>query len=741
MNRPIHSVLAATALLIGAALMASCATAPLYEPAPLPQVPQQRPPAAPPFPVPSSGEWLNENAATHPYRSPLPVSDWGRAEFGAVSLEEEVWIIAKASPGEEGPDPFDVSDEDVQGPRSGSMLASGPYDSELGAETVPLPLEHTAVNASVAGHIGTVRVRQRFVNPYATRIAAVYVFPLPERAAVTEFLMVIGERKVRGVLREKEEAEAIYAEALEQGYRASLLVQRRPNVFEQRVANIEPGKAIEVDIAYFHTLAYKDGWYSFVFPTVVGPRFSLPGNEDPLRPVRRGTQTGIPGARGVEYLSPRERSGHDLSIDVRIDAGVVIEELKSTHAVLTEREGTMAATVRLANQTTIPNRDFVLDFRVAGELTKSNLMTYRDPVSGDGFLSLMVIPPINTTHLERRPMELVFVIDCSGSMDGRPLEQAKQAIAAGLARLNPGDTFQIIRFSDDASQFGAAPVRATRRNLAAARRYLARLDANGGTWMIEGIKTALDFPHDPARFRFVSFLTDGYIGYEKEVLAEILRRLGAARIFSFGIGSSTNRYLLESMARAGRGVAAYAGPTDSAEAVMGAFFDRVSHAALTDIEIDWGGMNVTDTYPSRFPDLFVGRPLVVSGRFEGEPRTVTVSGNAGRENRSFVLDGTGASASGPSVAKVWARSQIAGLSERQASAASQMAHEDRDLAALLHEDLGHTIRQIALKHQLVSDYTSFVAVDTSEAADGPGAVTVHQAVPVPDGVRHETTVE
>ena len=737
MNRPIHSPLVATAVLIGAVLMASCATAPQHESAPLPEPPQQQPP---PPPADSSGAWIEEVIVTSARRVIDPLSDGYRAEFGSVSLEEEVWIIAKASPDEDGFDEFDGDfDDGVSDPRSGTMVVFDPSESDIDSESVPLPLEHTAVDASVTGHIGTVRVRQRFGNPYATRIEAVYVFPLPERAAVTEFLMVIGERKIRGILREKEEAEAIYTEALEHGYRASLLVQRRPNVFEQRVANIEPGKAIDVDIAYFHTLTYKDGWYSFVFPTVVGPRFSLPGHPDPLPALRRGRETATPAARGVQYLSTGERSGHDLSIEVRIDAGVVIEELKSTHAIVTEREGAMAATVRLADRATIPNRDFVLDFRVAGELTKSNLMTYRDPVSGEGFLSLMVVPPINTSGLERRPMEMVFVVDCSGSMDGRPLEQAKAAIAAALTRLDPGDTFQIIRFSDDASQFGAAPVRASRRNLAAAHRYLARLDADGGTWMLEGIKTALDFPHDPARFRFVAFLTDGYIDYEQEVLGAILQRLGASRIFSFGIGSSTNRYLLESMARAGRGVVAYAGPTDSAEAVMDAFFDRVSHAALTDIDIDWGGMDVTDTYPSRFSDLFVGRPLVVSGRFVGEPRTVTVSGNAGRETRSIVLDRE--SAGGVSVAKVWARSKIAELSERQASVADQMAYDDLDRSDLLYEELRHAIRHIALRHQLVSDYTSFVAVDTSAAADGPGAVTVQQAVPVPEGVRYETTVD
>ena len=210
-------------------------------------------------------------------------------------------------------------DEDALDPGSGAMVANIPSEDETdGAEQVPLPLQHTAVDASIAGHISTVRVKQQFANPFDTKIEAVYVFPLPEKAAVTEFLMVIGERTIRGILREKEEAEAIYRAARDQGYQASLLVQHRPNIFEQKVANIEPGKAIDVDITYFHTLAYKDGWYSFVFPTVVGPRFNPPGHPDPVHALPRGGHTatpgatacGIPGADGAVGPRPRHQRTH-----------------------------------------------------------------------------------------------------------------------------------------------------------------------------------------------------------------------------------------------------------------------------------------------------------------------------------------------------------------------------------------------------------------------------------------------
>ena len=649
-------------------------------------------------------------------------SDGQNSEWAFVSLEEEIWVIAKA-------DPVPALDGDTPDPGSGTLVANMPSDDEQDGETeVPLPLQHTAVDASIAGHISTVRVKQQFANPFDTKIEAVYVFPLPEKAAVTEFLMIIGERTIRGILREKEEAEAIYRAARDQGYQASLLVQQRPNIFEQKVANIEPGKAIDVDITYFNTLAYRDGRYSFVFPTVVGPRFNPPGHPDPVHALPRGGRTTTPGATGVEYLAPPERSGHDLGITVSIDAGVPIEEITSTHEITVERDGPASATVQLAQRTTIPNRDFVLDFRIAGEAVRSNLMTYRDPDTGEGYFSLMLIPPIDAADISRRPLEMVFVIDCSGSMEGRPLAQAKQAVATALELLNPDDTFQIIRFSEDASRFDREPVPATEENLVAARRYLGDLNSQGGTMMVEGIKAALDFPHNPSRYRFVSFLTDGYIGNEAEILAEAHRRIGNARIFSFGVGESVNRYLMERMAKVGRGAVAYLGLNDSAEEVMEAFFVRVSRAALTDVEIDWGGMTVSDTYPGRLPDLFTGRPLVVAGKFRGKPASVTVSGTVDGTLLPFVVEAAEAGNAGPSLAKVWARANIAELTDRQATAGDP------------HGELRDAIRRIALQHQLASDYTSFVAVDSIEPTAGDYGVTVHQAVPVPEGVRYDTAV-
>ena len=270
-------------------------------------------------------------------------------EWAFVSLETELWVIAKA-------DPVLVLDEDTPDPGSGALVANMPSEDEalMERKRSRCPCSTPPWTLPSAGHISTVRVKQQFANPFDTKIEAVYVFPLPEKAAVTGFLMIIGERTIRGILREKEEAEAIYRAARDQGYQASLLVQRRPNIFEQKVANIEPGKAIDVDITYFSTLAYKDGWYSFVFPTVVGPRFNPPGHPDPVHALPRGGRTTTPGGTALEYLAPTERSGHDLGITVSIDAGVPIEEITSTHEITVERDGPASATVQLATAQPFP---------------------------------------------------------------------------------------------------------------------------------------------------------------------------------------------------------------------------------------------------------------------------------------------------------------------------------------------------------------------------------------------------
>jgi Ca-activated chloride channel homolog len=460
----------------------------------------------------------------------------------------------------------------------------------------------------------------------------------------------------------------------------------------------------------------------------VGPRFNPPGLTNGIGAVARGA-TGLSGqSTEVYYLRPGERTGHDISLKVDVDAGVPIEEFQcKTHKVTSETVSPEHLTVALSPADSLPNKDFVLRYRVAGQRIKSSLLTHRD--ERGGYFTLMLYPPQELGALRRQPLELVFVLDCSGSMSGRPIEQAKAAVRRGLQLLEPEDSFQLISFSIHASRLGHAPLEATPENVEQGLRYLDSLRGEGGTMMIEGIKAALDFPHDPQRLRFVCFLTDGYIGNETEILGEIHRRLGATRIFSFGIGSSVNRYLIDHMAKAGRGAVAYLGPKVSAAQIMEDFFGRISHPALTDLQIDWGGLSASEVFPQTMPDLFVGRPVILTGRFAGNAdTTIRVNGKAAGQPMQLTIPAPlTAEATHASLPSVWARMKIAAL-------ADQSTYQPDP-------DLPGQIKQVALDYSLMSAFTAFVAVDSTRRTEGAQGTTVPVAVRVPDGVKYETTVD
>jgi Ca-activated chloride channel family protein len=634
------------------------------------------------------------------------------------SRDEELWIIAKHQP--DAAQPPAATDDT---PGTGALLARLPNEQT----PVPVPLKHTDVRADIAGYVASVAVTQQYHNPFSSKIEAVYVFPLPHNAAVNEFVMTIGDRKIRGVIRERAEAERVYAQAKSQGYVASLLTQERPNVFTQSVANIEPGRQIDIQVNYYHTLAYDDGAYEWHFPMVVGPRFNPHDMTAGIGAVARGAR-GTSGQRTeIQYLKPTERSGHDISLAVHLDAGVEIEALDvPTHRTQSSKEGTRA-TVTLAQDDAIPNKDFVLRYRVAGERLKSGLLATRDEKGG--YFTLMLYPPQSLNSLPRKPLELVYVLDCSGSMEGRPIAQAKAAIRTALTRMRPDDTFQIVKFSNDAQLMSDKPLAASRENIDKALRHLDQPFGGGGTMMLEGIKTSLDFPHDPSRLRFVCFLTDGYIGNEAQILGEIRQRLGPARIFSFGVGSSVNRYLLDHMAKMGRGAVAYLGLDQDAEPVMNAFFDRISRPALTNLAIDWGGLRANDVFPAELPDLFVGRPVILSGKFTGNGVAhVRIKGKVGDEIEviPLTLNLDTVAGNNPALRPIWARQKIADLADRATW----------DTSA----DFAPTIRTLALEHNLMSAFTAFLAVDATRRTEGPHGTTAAVPLPMPEGVRYETAV-
>jgi Ca-activated chloride channel family protein len=649
----------------------------------------------------------------------------GREGWNAAGQPSAGFIYENSEESDESWGRVRVPVEPLDALRPADLPGCGGLVTTLDERVVAVPLEHTDVDALVQGPIASVRVKQRFTNPFARKIEALYVFPLPQNAAVYDFVMTIGERRIRGIVRERAEARAIYEAARAAGIAASLLTQERPNVFTQKVANIEPGKSIDVELEYFHGLRHVDGWYEFVFPMVVGPRFDPPGSSAGIGAVR----AGAPGASGqpveVPYLRPEERSGHDIALHLEVDAGATIEGFEcKTHAI--DRDATSDhLRLDLARGDRIPNKDFVFRYRVAGDRVKSALV-----VQDDYFL-LTLHPPAELAALPRRPMEMLFVVDCSGSMDGEPLALVKRALRDALQRLDPADTFQIIRFSNGASELAEAPLLAKPANLARGLRYVDALRADGGTHMLRGVRAALGHPSDGGRPRVVTFMTDGYIGNEEEILRAIAQRHDTTRIFSFGVGSSVNRFLLEAMAREGDGIAAFIGLNDDPTETMRDYFARVSRPAAEALELDWGNARAHDVYPRALPDVFVGSPVTVVGRLSGGPPTVVARGRVDGAWRDVALarPATTALPRPGALPKVWARAYIADLTS-QARAADEREREH----------CAARIRDVALEHGLLSAYTAFVAVDSLTRTEGGEPALAPVAVPVPAGVHYETTV-
>ncbi len=600
------------------------------------------------------------------------------------------------------------------------------------------PLKHTGVNAEISGHLARVTLTQEFHNPLQEKIEAVYVLPLPPNAAVDDMTMTVGDRTVKGKIKRREEARVIYEAAREAGQVASLLDQERPNIFTQSVANITPGATVKVTISYVENMKYEDGTYEFVFPMVVGPRYipGTPTGETGANPGGWSPDTSqVPDAsRITPPVTPqRSRAGHEISINLSLDAGVPIDSIKSVlHEVDVERPDNHRAVVRLKNQATIPNKDFILKFDVAGKKIEDAIMTHR--AQQGGFFTMILQPPDQVMVADVTPKELVFVLDTSGSMNGFPIEKAKETMKLALDGLYPQDTFNLITFSGDTHILFPQPVPATRENLRQAQVFLASRQGRGGTEMMKAIRAALDQSDRPSdqedHIRIVCFMTDGYVGNDLEIISEVQKHQNA-RVFSFGIGQSVNRFLLDSMARHGRGEVAYVTLQDDGSAAAKRFHERVRNPLLTDISIDWGGLPVADVYPQRIPDLFSARPVMLSGRYTAGARgVIRLRGKLAGQDfiREIPVELPESQPLHDVLATLWARARIDDL----------MSQDFRGLQYdNTNPEVSESITQLGLEYRLMTQFTSFVAVEEMTVTEGGQPRRIDVPVEMPEGVSYE----
>ncbi|MBX9685925.1 MAG: VIT and VWA domain-containing protein [Candidatus Obscuribacterales bacterium] len=618
------------------------------------------------------------------------------------------------------------------GEGSGKLLAMLTSGKQLGQ----CPLKHTDVKASVSGYISRVSVKQTFQNKFSQKIEAVYTFPLPENAAVDEMTMRIGDRVIKGNIKKREEAREIYESAKAQGHVASLLDQERSNIFTQSVANIEPGAKIEIEIKYVETLPYEAGSYTFNFPTVVGPRF-IPGSQN----IGRSGRGRIPDTDKVpdaSRITPKpaaagERAGHDISISLDIDAAVQIQDIKSDlHEVKIDKTGEKAH-VELIDKNSIPNRDFVLHWAVAQDKIQSGYLTHRDDKSG--YFTLILLPPKRVSPETASPKEMVFLVDCSGSQSGAPLDKAKETLNYIVEHMNSNDTFQIVAFSNGQKLFAEHPQLASNEMKARAKSFIASLEANGGTWMGPAVEKVCALPNDSHRLRIVTFMTDGYVGNDMEILGLIKKYRGASRWFSFGTGNSVNRFLIDGIAKEGGGEADYV-LLNSPGAVVGKkFYDRISSPVLTDVKVNFNGLEVKEVYPHEQSDVWAEKPLYIKGRYlKAGAGTITLTGYSGGKPYKQDLKVVFPEKNNENavIKPIWARAKVDRLMSEDWFAA-QSGNPNKEIK--------DEIVRTALDQHIMTQYTSFVAVEEKRVTKGNKSQTVDVPIEVPDGVQRSSVYE
>ncbi|HZI11605.1 MAG TPA: VIT domain-containing protein, partial [Myxococcus sp.] len=467
-------------------------------------------------------------------------------------------------------------------------------------------LQHTEVDAEVSGFLASVTVTQVFENVYSEPLEALYVFPLPEKAAVDGMVLVVGDRVIHGVIQTREQARATYEQAKSEGKTAALLDQERPNIFTQSIANILPGERVSVRIHYVERLTYEAGTYRFTFPMVVGPRYM--GGEPMAFRQGEGTSPDTTTVRDASRISPpvlppELRAGHDIQLSVRLDAGLPLQGLRSTsHRVEVKRESNSRARVQLGQDDRIPNKDFTLEYTVADALIRPAVLVHREPGADHGYFLVMLNPQLNPSEKEVVPRELYLVLDTSGSQSGLPIEKSKAIAAEVLRHLHPEDTFQVLNFDTNVTKFAPAAVPATRDNIERALPYVARFWGGGGTDIDIAAREAMVPASDPARLRMVLVMTDGYIGGDDQVLASIQKHLREeTRVFTAGVGNGVNRYLVTKMAEVGRGSATFVNLQRPEEEVAREFEERIRGPVLTSPRADLEGLPVTDVYPQALP--------------------------------------------------------------------------------------------------------------------------------------------
>lgn len=592
----------------------------------------------------------------------------------------------------------------------------------------PAPVLKTDVHIAVTGTIARTTVRHEFTNPSTVKgdwLEGLYVFPLPETAAVDHLRMQIGERIIEGQIKERGEAKKVYEQAKQQGQRTSLLDQERPNIFTTSVANIGPGEHITVEIDYQETVRYEHDQFHLRFPMAVGQRY-IPGTPviiEAQAPTGSGTMLDTDRVPDASRITPPMQSpGHGflnpLSLSLTLHPGFPIDKVESSfHPIISIPDGEGGYHVTLRADAVPPDRDFQLSWHPMPR-TEPIATVFTEQKNGETYAMLMLVPP--TQHDEnapRVPRDLTLIIDTSGSMAGPSIDQAKRALAAALTRLSTRDRFNIIRFNHTVRSLFAVPQPVTTATIKQAVRYTEQLSADGGTEVLPALRQALKSPPDSSRLQQIILVTDGQVGNEEELFELLHQRVGTRRLFTIGIGSTPNSHLMRNAAAFGRGTFTYIGKADEVEQKLDHLFQKLERPVLQDIALDQAGWSGLEQYPAKITDLYEGEPIVLALKADALPSRAILHGQVGNRPWSLPVSLNQAVAHG-GLSTYWARQKISSLMDE----ATKEGQAEATKASVL---------EVALAHHLVSQYTSLVAVDVTPARPGTNTLTEqHQATSV-----------
>ncbi|WP_197494107.1 VIT domain-containing protein [Lewinella sp. 4G2] len=615
-------------------------------------------------------------------------------------------------------------------PKTGS-----PY-FQLDVEGAKFPLHATNAEVNISGVIADVTVTQTYVNDGSERLEATYVFPGSNNSAVYGMTMIIGNRRIKGEIQRKAEARETYEQAKEEGKRASLLEQHRPNVFQMNVANILPGDTVKVELKYTELIVPTNGIYSFVYPTVMGPRYVSPSEDAESFTAQPYLKSSVPT--------------YDFGLNVYLNAGMPITTVASpSHKVVTTRYEEAVAIDLAGSESKGGNRDFVLNYQLQGKEIQTGMITFEG--EDENYFLYMAQPPAEVAEGDYPPREFVFVVDVSGSMNGFPLDVSKELLTNLVAQLRPVDQFNIILFAGASDVWQDQSVAANQANLQAGLNFLQSARSGGGTELLPALQTAYALPRSfTGLSRNIVIVTDGYVGVEPEAFDLIRTNLNKANVYSFGIGSGINRHLIDGMARVGQGRPAYILDPSEAEAEAERFQEYISEPVLTELSLDFGDKFAAyEVEPISIPDVSRERPLIVFGKYRGKARgKMTLTGYGGYVGLKATGGPTGLqSIANPTEADY--RKQVftynlkdAKNSERHAALAQLWAREKirrlddyNDLSYGGDDALIEEVTELGLAYNLLTQYTSFVAVEELIVADPNDPMqTVAQPLPLPENV-------